>query len=405
MTIETSSHPATPEGSTPSSPPLPNVDNSRRRSPRSDGEKLDLVCNFMRKELRWGVADFVKALASAEGPNHTRRQAAFVSAAYKDSGVMKSYFGDGDQLLGDGRPSIIEALDLGKNELRKDVERLGTLAPFNQFDPTPKNGEFDALDMDQTLRTIQSEAPLLLRLIRDIMAPESQGKYQRQKEPVARIVAIISILCFSQRQSTYTGFQTSLGLYLHSKGVKRQQLELLARLGLVVSYNTVIRVIKEQSTRAAAQVERMGQSNHSVTAYDNFEVMEGVKEQRVDHQATFHSMTTGQVIQGIEMPPGGLRQNMLDTCAEICATDVFLAPGNRDDEIHRQVRFSQPCPWPYTDWQWPTVDITALCLRGHIHDLLKRHPGRCKDAASNNAHCRCSQTYQDCSSFARSHSS
>ncbi|KAH6985308.1 hypothetical protein EDB80DRAFT_656411 [Ilyonectria destructans] len=65
--------------------------------------------------------------------------------------------------------------------------------------------------------------------------------------------------------------------------------------------------------------------------------MEGVKEQRIDHQGTFHSVTTGQVIQGIEIPPGGLRQNMLDPQAAICASDIFLAPGNRDDDIYRQI--------------------------------------------------------------------
>ena len=291
----------------------------------------------MRNECRWGVSDFVTALASSKGPNNTRRKASFAVAAYRDPEVLKAYFDGRNQLRDDGRQSIIETLDLGNNELRKEVERLGTMSPFNKVDPTSQNGRFDALDMDQTLATIQSQAPLLLRLIRDIMAPESQRVYQRQKEPIARIVAIISILCFSQRQYTYTGLQTTLGLYLHSNGVKRQQIELLNRFGLVVSYDTIIRAIKEQSTRAEGQVERMGQCDDAVTAYDNFEVMEGVKEQRVDNQSTFHSVTTGQVIRGIEMPPGGLRQDMLDNQAKICASDVFLAPGNRDDEIHRQV--------------------------------------------------------------------
>jgi hypothetical protein len=223
------------------------------------------------------------------------------------------------------------------------------MAPFNKFDLTSKNREFDALDMDQILNAIETEAPLLLRVIRSIMAPEHRRIYQRQKEPAARIVAIISILCFSQRQNTCTGFQTTLGLYLHSQGVKRRQLELLGQLGLVVSYGTVIRTIKDQSTQAVAQVEKMGQRDEAVTAYDNFEVMEGVKEQRVVHQGTFHSVTTGQVIQGIEMPPGGLRQDMLDSQAEICASDVFLAPGNRDDDIQRQVRIDQSSSWLVTN--------------------------------------------------------
>ena len=198
----------------------------------------------------------------------------------------------------------------------------------------PLNAEkFDTL----TLHTIQEQAPLLLQLIRGIMAPQSRRIYQCQKEPAAQIVAIISILCFSQCQNTCTGIQTTLGLYLHSKGVKHQQIELLSQLGLTTSYDTVIQVIKEQSVQAAIQVNGMGQSDTSVTAYDNFELMEGVKEQRVDHQSTFHSVTTGQVIQGIEIPPGGLWQDMLNPQATICASDVFLAPGNQDDNIQHQV--------------------------------------------------------------------
>ena len=193
------------------------------------------------------------------------------------------------------------------------------------------------LDMDQTLHTIQRQAPLLLQLIRDVMAPEFRRTHQCQKEPVARIVTIIAILCFLQHQNTCTGFQTNLGLYLHSNGVKRQQIELLSRLGLIVSYDTVIRVIKEQSAQAAIQVKDMGQDNALVTAYDNFKLMEGVKEQQVDHQGTFHSVTTGQVIQGIEIPPGGLRQDMLNPQAKICASDVFLAPSNQDDDTEHQV--------------------------------------------------------------------
>jgi hypothetical protein len=315
--------------------PLPLVNDTRRRSPRSDGEKLDMACSYMRKELGWSISDFIKALASAGGNNNARRKSNFAAAAYKDPEVVKGFFDDTDQPWDGVRASVIDALDLGNNELRKEVGMLGSMAPFNKYSP---GGDFDTLDMDQTLNAIQGKAPLLLQLIRDIIAPEARRTYQRQKEPAARIVAIISILCFSQRQNTCTGFQTTLGLYLHSKGVKRRQLELLGRLGLVVSYPTVLQVIKEQSVRAAADVEGMGQRDDSVTAYDNFEIMLGVKEQGMENQATFHSVTTGQVIQGIEIPPGELRQDMLDPQAEINATDVLLAPGNLDDDMQRQVR-------------------------------------------------------------------
>jgi len=43
---------------------------------------------------------------------------------------------------------------------------------FNKYDPDFKSGGPDALDMDQTLEIIQKQAPLLLQLIRNIIAPE-----------------------------------------------------------------------------------------------------------------------------------------------------------------------------------------------------------------------------------------
>jgi hypothetical protein len=318
--------------------------NCSRKPTRSNDEKLDLAFNFLRDELGWGVSNFVTAMAASEAPHSTRRKDAFVKAAYENPEVLQSFLIDGKQRWGGCRKPIIDALDLGNNELWKEVERLGTMAPFHKFHETSNNG-FDTLAIDQSLKSMQNEAPLLLRLIRGIMVPEKERRHapkdeqthHLQKDKTTRIVAIMSILCYSQRRNTCTGIQTSLGLYLHSNGVKRQQIELLHNLGLVVSYGTIIQAIKQQSTGAAEQVKIIGQGDDAVTAYDNFEVMESVKEQRLDHQRTFHSVTTGQVIEGIEIPPGGLRQNMLDPQAKLCAHHVLQAPGNQDDEIHRQV--------------------------------------------------------------------
>jgi hypothetical protein len=305
----------------------------------------------MRNEFRWGVSDFVKALASSTGSNNTRRKATFSAAAYEDLEVLRSYFDDTDQLWDSRRKSIIEILNLGKNELRKEVEKLGSIVPFNKYDPT-LSGQFDSLDMDQILLAVEEQAPLLLQLIRDIIAPDYRPSHQSRKEPAGRILTVISILCFTQHKSTCNGFPTTLGLYLHSNGVKRQQIDLLSRLGLTMSYKSIIELIKEQSTRAAEHVKSMGQGDPSVTAYDNFELEEGVKEQRVDHQSSFHSVTTGQVIQGIEIPPGGLRQDMLDPQAKISPMDVFLAAGNLDDDIQRQVSIA--------DYYLPLLQLMLL---------------------------------------------
>lgn len=329
-----------PRFSSPPPPPPPrappSINTPRRRSPLSDAEKLDKVFECLRTDVYWSVSDFIRALIAAEGPVNVRRKTAFAAAAYKDSNVLGLYFNDEGQPWNGVRHSVIQALDLGKKELRKEVLQLGQTMPFIK-NPTDQGGSYEELNIKGMVDTSQREAPILLQILRGIIAPELQRLYQRQTEPFARLVAILSILCFSQRQNTSTGFQTLLGVYLHSKGVKRRQLELLGQFGLSVSYHTILKTIKKQSEEATVRVIAMGQSDASVTAYDNFEQTEGVKEQRLDNQRAFRSVTTGQVLQGLEIPSGGLRQEMLNPHAALSATAIFQAPGNQNDAIERQV--------------------------------------------------------------------
>jgi hypothetical protein len=74
-----------------------------------------------------------------------------------------------------------------------------------------------------------------------------------------------------------------------------------------------------------------------VAAYDNFEHMEGVKQQRIDSNSTFKSVTTGEIIQGREMPPEGFQQNMLDPTVRLRTSEVLFAPGNMADDMECQV--------------------------------------------------------------------
>lgn len=96
--------------------PLP-VNPIRRRSPLSDAIKLDKVFECLRTDVYWSVSDFLRVLAATEGPVNIRRKTAFAAAAYKDSEVLGLYLGDEDQLWNGVRESVIQALDLGNNEL------------------------------------------------------------------------------------------------------------------------------------------------------------------------------------------------------------------------------------------------------------------------------------------------
>ena len=72
--------------------------------------------------------------------------------------------------------------------------------------------------------------------------------------------------------------QTLLDIHLYANRVRRRVIELLAKYGLSVSYSTILRVVKSLSDEAIASVTAAGRSQNSVTVYDNFKQMEGVRE-------------------------------------------------------------------------------------------------------------------------------
>ena len=71
--------------------------------------------------------------------------------------------------------------------------------------------------------------------------------------------------------------------------------------------------------------------------YDNFEQVERVKSQCLENNSTFFSVTTGEVLQGVDIPPGGLRQDMFDKTVQLGINDVLFTPGNKNDELENDV--------------------------------------------------------------------
>jgi len=91
------------------------------------------------------------------------------------------------------------------------------------------------------------------------------------------------------------------------------------------------------SAREAQLVAERGASLRHITAYDNFEQVEGIEAQRVDDNSTFHSVTTGIQLEGVDIPQGGLRQDMFDTRVRVNVKDILFCPGNMDTGIEHQV--------------------------------------------------------------------
>ncbi|KAI9780358.1 MAG: hypothetical protein M1839_006781 [Geoglossum umbratile] len=148
---------------------------------------------------------------------------------------------------------------------------------------------------------------------------------------------VLAIICFSRHRDTCNNLPTVLGLHLHSHGAKWRLIELMNHLGVSISYQAVIPAVKAILEKAKNNIAHAGSAEDSITAYDNFEQTMGVKEQRIGDNSEFNSVTTGEVIQGHDIPCGSLHQNMVDSEVELSIADVIFAPGNLTGGIQAKI--------------------------------------------------------------------
>ncbi|KAJ3453151.1 hypothetical protein MRS44_018806 [Fusarium solani] len=289
--------------SSPSSPPpSPSQRNTDARKQKRDStEKLDLIWKYIRDDLNWSIGDFVRALATSEGQRNTQRRTAFAKATFQDATVLDAYVGRSEnRVVASSRGYLIQYLNIGAMELRQEIEQLGKITPF-LYAQGQEVVDFERLDSNQIIEAAQQKCPLLMQTLRSVLRPHNHLR------------------------RGYEGHEDN---------------------GYLIN---VLAVIKRQSEHAAKAVAAKGQQPTVVTAYDNFEQMEHVKEQRVDNQGSFHSVTTGLLIQGIEMPEGGLMQSMLNPAARLQLEDIFLSPGNQRDTIEVETAHLSLGPIPYDE--------------------------------------------------------
>ena len=230
-----------------------------------------------------------------------------------------------------------EILDMssGWGILEDELERLAKGAVFGPW----KNGSQS--DLNQMLnfnkqdyvKEAESLSPYMCRLIRQLLKRRHDTKAND-----STLIGILSHISYARAPRTSNNLPTAIGLCIHGGGVQARTIDLCHKIGLCEGYKTILRVSKEVSGVHQEVVRDIGSTPTSVTAYDNFEQTFGVKGQRLDDNSEFHSVTTGEVLHGREMPPSGLTQSMLYPSISLKAPHLVRGPGMELDLPRKQVR-------------------------------------------------------------------
>jgi hypothetical protein len=80
-------------------------DDLTRRPVLTDEEKLELVSEYMRKELRWGITEYLKSVMESSSTGGGNRRIAFTKFAYKDPKALQFYLGTKESMTVNQRRS------------------------------------------------------------------------------------------------------------------------------------------------------------------------------------------------------------------------------------------------------------------------------------------------------------
>ena len=191
-----------------------------------------MVLYELNEKHRWSIKDLVYHLVTAEptkkyGMTCSARAKTLSDAIYQREEVVERLARVSKDIRTVGDTALAARI---RTELRA-VGRPGV--GLGTFDP---EAEIATLDLSALAKRVQNAAPELWKLLVALMEPQQPSSRDTATEYQGSMVMICSMLAHARAPNTCTNLPMLLGLHLHSMGVKRRSLNLLAGLGVTSTY-------------------------------------------------------------------------------------------------------------------------------------------------------------------------
>ena len=99
--------------------------------------------------------------------------------------------------------------------------------------------DINELDIPALAERVEKAAPELWKLLANLMEPQRESRRDTLTEYKGSMVMICSILAHARAPIKCNNLPMLLGLHLHSMGVKRRTINVLAGLGITSGYQTI----------------------------------------------------------------------------------------------------------------------------------------------------------------------
>ena len=195
-------------------------------------ERVDMVLQELQEKHRWSIKDFVYHLVTEEptqkyGATCSARAKALSDAIYQRTEVVERLARVSEDIRTAGNTALAARIRTELSAVGKPGVGLGV------FDA---EADIATLDLVALPKRVQNAAPELWQLLVVLMEQQHASGRDTSSRYQGSMLMICSILAHAHAPYSCTNFPMLLGLHLHSMGVKRRSLELLAGLGIVSSY-------------------------------------------------------------------------------------------------------------------------------------------------------------------------
>jgi len=223
--------------------PQPEIDPSKKKRHEfdyirglSNRERVDLVLSRLDGEHRWTIKDLIHYAVTEESEKKYGK-----STKKRARDIPTAIFDDKE---------VIDALSRASNDLR-DHQILNMAkvfqTEFSELRAEPGLGEFNAeiepqnLNISGLARRSKELAPGLWQFLQDVIKSSSANDDQEKRGIDGDLFMICMMLAHLKAPRKNGSFHSMLGIHLHSMGVKRRVMDLLASLGVTVSYASALK--------------------------------------------------------------------------------------------------------------------------------------------------------------------
>jgi len=195
-----------------------------------------MVLNELFEKHRWSIKDLIYHLVTEEpvkkyGPKCSSRAKTLSDAIYKQEEVAKRLARASKDIYNVGNTQLIDRLRAELHAVSKPEVGLGT---FESEKP------IDELDIPALAERVQKAAPELWAMLAGLMEPPRATSHRDTLTKLkGSMVMISSILAHGHTPRQCNNLPMLLGLHLHSMGVKRRTINVLAGLGVTSTYRAI----------------------------------------------------------------------------------------------------------------------------------------------------------------------